>query len=237
MCRAIVDLEGLLANAFAQLLAPDLGVARLAALEQDHQGGAFETARYIARMHAFANGFGKLAEDFVGIQNADFSSTSANLSTLTYASTWVPDAGFLRRRFLSRSRNCARWKNNVVGSRFRASCTSLVGSWLFLSVPICAPGRRAVVKRTCEIRGELRCVVAGYMRLCDEFLVAAHLPAIAAISAPLMAAWLSAFEVVHQRQAGHFVIACRAKQFQPGVVDIRNDAFLDQRDRADDDCM
>ena len=65
-----------------KLPAPNLRILRVAAFQQDQQGCTLESAGDVARMHALADFFGKLRQNFLGVENTDFVSQNSEIIRL-----------------------------------------------------------------------------------------------------------------------------------------------------------
>ena len=67
----VANPERVLADVINELLSPYFRVSYVASFEQHHNASALEAASDVPRMHAFANFFCKLRQNFFSIENAN----------------------------------------------------------------------------------------------------------------------------------------------------------------------
>ena len=105
MCVEMSPTSNVVFASVDELLAPDLRVAGTAALEQGHDGGAFETPRDVARMQALAHELRELRQDFFGPDDADLVTEFTELVRTDVDEAMGSGAGLRFSRLVTRSRN------------------------------------------------------------------------------------------------------------------------------------
>ena len=232
--RLVANIERHRLQVINELLAPDLRIARFAAFEQHHDRRAFETSCHIARVHAFAHRFRKLRQDFFGFDDADLVVNLAEVIRLD-----VNETVGARLRLALQSLGKALEELRAVVEQHRRVALQRVMHELGRFLGDLELRRdanlnaRAVVKvDLAELEVQLFSVTRVDMCFDDQLLVFLPFAGDRCDERTLQCGLALGFEVVHHRHADKVVLVLDLELLEPGVVDVHEDAFLDERIRA-----